>query len=591
MEKLIFQILVFLYKVLEKNKMKNALFFVSALLVSFFLFFPFETNAASLFLTPSSANAGIGGKITIDVKIDSEGVSFNASQVVIRFPKDILEVSSVDKTGSTFSFWLEEPNFSNNDGIISFIGGTPYGMSGASVQVLKIVFTAKGSGNAEIAMTDAAITSSDGSGANILSKVNNAVVAVSPTSVTPKISLPQQIIRKPVLAEGLPEKPNIKISLYPDEKQWYNTVGVFSVNWDLPLDISGVSTALDKQPNFIPPATSEGLFDNKAFDVLSDGTQYLHVRFKNNIGWGQTAHQKISIDTQPPFGFVANTIEGQSTDNPSPTLQFKTSDALSGIKEYQVRIDNEDLIKIPAESFFGDYKTPLLAPGEHRIVIKAVDNAGNSVETNITINIIPINSPVVTFVTNQLFSDNENGLAVKGTALPDVDVLLSLNKEGTLIDSGVAHSDQGGNWDFTFNKPLKNGNYIVKAQSRDGRGALSLSVDSSQITVENKPIIQIGALQIGAGGLFIILLLIIMGGIVGGYWFYKKRKEKINLRTSVAEGDLEKISNLVKSDIEKIKQAAKTPTTADDEFAVKSLGENVEKMEKYLKKGIEKIKE
>lgn len=565
--------------------------FIGALLVFVFLFLPAKTNAATLFLTPPSTNAAIGEKITVDIKTDSEGVSFNAAQATIRFPKDILEVSSLDKTNSAFSFWLEEPNFSNNDGVISLIGGTPYGVSGASVQILRIVFITKGSGSGEITLNDAAVTSSDGSGTNILSKTNNAVFGVSLKSTTPKIEPPKQITREPIPGESLPGKPNIKISLYPDGSQWYNVASSFNVNWDLPLDISGISTALNKQPNFAPSANSEGLFDSKTFDVLSDGSWYLHVRFKNNIGWGPTTHQKISIDTNPPLGFEVTVLEGGSTDNPTPTLQFKTHDALSGIKEYQIRISENDLIKIPADGFSGSYKLSLLSPGEHPVVVKAVDYAGNSIESSLSLKIIPIDSPVIVFVTEQLFSDNENGLNIKGTALPNINVLISLNIGEASIDKGVARSDDKGNWNFSFDKPLKNGNYVIKAQSQDSRGALSLVVDSPQIQVKSKPIIQIGAFQVGAGGALIVLLVIIVGGFVGGYWFYKKRREKINLRTAVAEGDLEKVSNLVKGDIEKIKQAAKTSTAADDEFAVKSLGENVEKMEKYLKKGIEKIKE
>ena len=90
-----------------------------------FVFFANTASAASLFWVPSTGEFALSKEVVADLKIDCEGVGVNAAQATVRFPTDILEVKSIDKADSVFSFWLEEPSFSNTDGAITFIGGTP----------------------------------------------------------------------------------------------------------------------------------------------------------------------------------------------------------------------------------------------------------------------------------------------------------------------------------------------------------------------------------------------------------------------------------------------------------------------------------
>ena len=249
------------------------------------------------------------------------------------------------------------------------------------------------------------------------------------------------------------------------------------------------------------------------------------------------------------------------------------------------------MIKISAAEFRGSFKLPLQAPGKRTVLVRAVDGAGNSVESSAVLETTPIVSPVITFVTNELFSDEERGLTVKGTALPGINVLLNVQQVlgGEITAKGVAHPDEKGNWEFIFGEALRNGQYVVTAQSQDARGALSLTVESQAIQVKSKPIIQIGKFQLGMGGALIFLLIVIAGGFGGGVWFYKKRQEKLALRLLVVKTDMAKVFKLIQDDIEKLQQAIGTPTEADDEFIMKRLQENIKKMEGYLKKEIEKV--
>jgi hypothetical protein len=306
-------------------------------------------------------------------------------------------------------------------------------------------------------------------------------------------------------------------------------------------------------------------------------------------------HYKIAVDTQLPLGFGITIFEGEKTDNPVPTLQFRSSDALSGLKEYQIRIGDGDPIRIADKDFIGTFKLPLQSPGQRKIYVKAVDLADNSIESSIDMEIIPLASPIITFVPTELFPENKQDLSVKGTTLSGFNVLLKVQKvatkgTGEIITEGIARSDDKGNWEFTFsNQLLPTGQYIILAQAQDARGALSLVVASQEVQVKSKPILQIGAFQLGMSGMLIFLLIVMALGFGAGAWFYKKRQQKLALRLMLVKTDMAKVFRIIEEDIEKLKQAGRTTTEADDDFVAKRLQDNITKMEGYLNKTIDRV--
>jgi len=88
--------------------------------------------------------------------------------------------------------------------------------------------------------------------------------------------------------------------------------------------------------------------------------------------------------------------------------------------------------------------------------------------------------------------------------------------------------------------------------------------------------------------LFLFFLLI--AGFGAGVWFYKKRQDKLSMRVSFTESEVTKIFQLIREGTKRLAKARETPTTGDDEYTLKQLQENIQKMEGYLKKGLEKIK-
>jgi len=151
-------------------------FFVLPLFI--FFIFTSRLNAATISLLPQARTFGIGQEFSVDIKIDTEEMYINAGQATLIFPVDILELSSVDKSSSVFSFWPDEPKISNDEGVLNFTGGTAKGISGGALQILKINFKAKRAGFAELTLRDAAVTASDGKGTNVLEEMRGGVFYV-----------------------------------------------------------------------------------------------------------------------------------------------------------------------------------------------------------------------------------------------------------------------------------------------------------------------------------------------------------------------------------------------------------------------------
>lgn len=589
-------------------KKLNTLFIITVVACAAVLFSG-DASAAELFATPQTGTHGLNTIFSLDVKINSQGDSINAAQAHVTFPATILEVSSVSISGSVFGFWPEEPTFSNTNGTVDFIGGTVNGVSGASLHVLTIAFRAKSVGEAHISLDDGAITIDDGTGTNVLTGATGANHRVSVSAVVPQapapapevvpggtqqpLPLPGEPIPPPVIiervpepAKGLPHMPNVSVPLYPNPAGWYNIATLFNATWVLPGDITDVATAINANPNFTP-TKSEQLFDNKIFDSAAEGVSYLHVRFRNTIGWGPTAHYRLAIDTAPPTPFTIESASGFETDDPAPVFEFETNDALSGISHYLVKIGDDEAFEWKS----GKLQLPLQAPGTRRVSVRALDLAGNGTSANVDLITIPIASPAITFVTDKMFFGAEDGITVKGTALPGLDVRVYLLKtNGELVVEHVARADGNGNWDLVLSEPLGIGKYAVAAQSRDGRGALSLVVSApSIVSVKTQPIIKLGALEIGAGGSALILLTIVIGGFFAGYWYFRERQRRLHIDVAMTSRDHSQLHDLLDADLQKITKNFDAMNETEKKFLLGRIQENVQKIEKYLIQEIKNI--
>jgi len=563
--------------------------------------------AADFKVSPTGGTFGVGKTFSVELKINTFGESINAAQGKLQFNPDILEVRSISKVGSVFNFWLQEPAFSNETGTIEFIGGTPSGVSGSSLQAVSITFSAKALGTSDFVFINASITASDGSGTNISgnaigasfnvsSSGGGALPGVAVKPVPEQVPIPAQITRTPTQASGLPAKPNIKIQLYPNPDGWYNLVSNFAVSWDLPLDISELNTVLNQNPNFDVPKKPEGLFDSKTFPALNqDGVYYLHVRFKNNIGWGPVSHYRIAIDTQPPIAFNIDIPTGLESDNPSPKLVFNTGDALSGIGSFKIIIEGEEPI-IQEGATASEYVLKPHSPGTYMIRVVASDKAGNSIESRAKVEILPLDMPEITSITKKIIIGTDDRLIIKGTVIADANVVVSIeDKDKFLVLQNDVETNKSGEWEFRFDRELRRGDYFVTVKAKDSRGALSLPTSPIKVSYVEKAVISLFGLDITLSGLLIVLTV---GGVLATGWFYRKtllRLARSQRESIIISRDLKNAFDLVKKDVDRMAGMVKSDISPDEkELEVKvmskHIGDTLDKAGKYLDKDIEQLK-
>lgn len=575
--------------------------FVLMFLCALFIFASFgaRVHAATLFILPKSGAYNIGEKFSVDVKISAADEFLNASQATISFPPDILELVSADKVGSTFNFWVTEPTISNESGTVSFIGGTARGVSGGSLQVVRLTFKTKGAGVATLSISDAVIAASDGKGTNILAVAENASIRVGTQVVEADVPhvdavpviVPQTVTRTAISATKLPVAPVITVPLYKDSAQWYNTQGDTIALWEVTEDVSAVSVTLDKRPDTIPDVAEGELSTGKTFGVLSEGEWYVHARFKNNIGWGKTGHYRIRIDTTAPLPFDA-AIDSVASDNPTPQVTFTAADSLSGIGAYDIYVDDERVLETT------EYTARLsaLSPGKHTLRVRAKDRAGNSTESVLPFEIVPLPTPTVHFYTETI-SQSET-LFVSGTTLPEAGLVFSIkNSKGNEIQKLATNSDKNGVWEIRTVDTFGTGKYSFNVMVIDERGAQSFPTVEHTFRVRALVLFSVGSIDIGWFEILLAALLLILLFTV---WFTVRLLRKNTIRSAystVISRDVLKFGVMIEQELEEIKKkisagstVLEVDTKSEITFRIDKIFEIVAKMKKYLSQEIGKLK-
>lgn len=657
--------------------------------------------AADISVAPTSGRIEPGDNITVDIRISTPDESINAAQGKLKFDPAILQVKGISKEDSIFSFWLQEPVFSNTSGTIEFIGGTPNGISGGSLKIISITFSGQTVGEGDILFTNASITVADGSGDNVANNSNGARFMITSSVPAPQATptpTPSFIIpsgqptptpisknRQPVLSTRLPDAPVIAVPLYPDQNVWYNIVSDFSALWSLADDVSDVAVALNRDPNYVvPPALANfkaGCCGMNFPALTEDGIYYVHARFKNNIGWGPTAHYGIKLDTTPPLPFTIDIPSSTSSDEPAPTLLFRTGDTFSGLSSYIIQVGNEAPIIRTPESLMGgvtknsranpgtelriqptglgylnvrsqpttassivgqaqpgdiytytdssngwyrivssdlptgsgwvlgsytytlgstesnnvtspptstQYRLATHQPGEYPILIRAMDVAGNGIEARTQIEILPIEMPLTTFITDHVILDDGERLTARGTSLPNADVIITIDDgDGLLVSESITNSNDGGEWEFALDRDLRRGTYFVTVRARDARGAESLSTQPIKVLVSDKPLIILFGFGLTLRWLIGILSALLVGFALF-YWrstvsrVLRYQRESIIITRDISNAfkQVYEVLDGISDKFGKIKMTKEQATEFDS--SMKRITKQMSTVEKYI---------
>jgi len=554
-------------------------------------FTPLSADAATLSFSPASGEYAVGKTLSVGVYVSSADQAINAASGIISFPKDKLEITSLSKTGSIFTLWVQEPSFSNNAGTVNFEGIVLNpGFTGAKGKVITVNFRTKAAGTALLNFSSGSALANDGKGTNILANLGNAqfsfggAIPTVPESTTPSI------------ISGAPSAPQISSPTHSDPNKWYSQKDA-KFNWTTPSDVTGVRLLIGKIQRAIPTVTYTPAINEKTITNLSDGVWYFHTQFRNTNGWGEISHFRFQIDTVPPKSFTIKFIDGNNTINPRPMVVFDTTDSLSGINYYKVKIGGGDFFPVAPEIVESNpYTLPLQDSGKRDILVQAFDKAGNySVDTK-EFTIEPLKVPVFTDYPKGLQSNQV--LTVKGkTEYPNSQIIIWLQKEKDSPENFTVKNDNDGKFTFTASEKLSDGVYQLWAEVVDNRNAKSLPSEKITVVVAKSAISSIGAWAVSFLAVVIPLTILIIALIfILWYGWHRFSLMRKRLRNEVheVESAIHKAFDLLKEDVqEQIKMLEKTRTkrqlTEEEEKILKQLKNHLDDTEKFIRKEIESI--
>ena len=349
-----------------------------------------KAQGASLYLSPKSGTFFVGSTFDVSIFINTEGYSINAVQVDLKFPSNVLQVTSPTAGDSFISIWANQPFYSNEEGIVSLKGGVlSPGIKTSAGLVSTVTFRVKASGVADISFLDSSkILLADGKGTDILK-----------TSTGGKYNL----VTSP------PEGPKVFSSTHPSLTTWYRNNNP-EFYWEKTSKVTGFSYSFNRDPKDIPDNISEGESNSVSFSEVKDGINYFHIKAGKSGIWGGVSHYPIHIDTTPPPEFKIQIERFGGLTRPEFFVNFSTKDSLSGIDYYEISTVDINDPQSSISPFFietiSPYKIPSKSSGKYLIIVNAYDKAGNYIQSKEILHLI---TPFLVYV--------EEGIMVKGLFL------------------------------------------------------------------------------------------------------------------------------------------------------------------------------
>ncbi len=190
-----------------------------------------------------------------------------------------------------------------------------------------------------------------------------------------------------------PQGPLVASETHPEQGRWYKgTNAIF--RWALDEPAEGYSYSLSKEPVDIPDDISEGSKTSVAYKTVDRGTSYFHIKALRGGVWGGTTHFAINVDPDAPAQFPIEIIPGARTTRTQPIINFATTDSLSGIDHYEIKIvplqqngttTESGSLFIEAESPYISSPLPL---GTYDVIVRAYDKAGNIKEVTKSLSVV-----------------------------------------------------------------------------------------------------------------------------------------------------------------------------------------------------------
>ncbi len=547
--------------------------------------------AAEIFLGADKAQVNVNDTVSVTTYINTAGAPINSAEGTISFPNDMLSVESVSMSGSVFSIWVEQPSFSNNAGIISFNGGAPNpGFNGSRGAVVRVTFRAKQKGTASVTFNTANVYANDGLGTDVTTARKGISFSIG-DQVTPVQTTPPP----PSASTNVPSAPSITSVDMPDSEKWYaKSQAVF--NWNVGPSITSTQVLLGIFPSSVPTVIYTPPIGNKEITGLSDGVSYLHVRFANANGWGETTHRKIKVDTAPPTDL---SVTSRITDDDYVELSLQAKDRTSGVYSYNVSFAGNLVGETNAVNGSSDTVTRLVIPalpsGQRELLVRAYDRAGNFTDKTITVEAPALKVPQITTYSEVITKGDQ--LEVQGTTYPKGDVRIFIQPEDEKVQSYVVKANDAGAFVFKSDGIDHIGLTSVWVVATRGDAVHSDPSARVYTRVNKSVVVRAGLKAIEALSVIIplsVLVLLFMFTTYYGFHKFRIMRRRLIRDLEKTEDESEKIFEVIKDDVKNSIQlfkrlSARRKVSDEEKEILQTLAKDVEQAEQYFEKRIEKI--
>lgn len=334
---------------------------------------------AVLSVVPSAGSFLVGSTFDVSFLLDTKNVAINTVEIELDFPADKIQLTNPTLGRSIIQLWPAPPTFSNREGRVYFVGGIPSpGITTSQGLVFTLTFRVVAPGKGELRFGEkTSLLANDGKGTNIL---GNALPAFFTFLVPP------------------PQGPTISSPTHSDQEQWYQNPSPTFI-WPQSAFGNAYSYAIDQNPTGFPDTIAEGSDTTASFENLKNGIRYFHLRERAGGVWGGISHFVVRIDNELPSAFSVAVSPAKRMQNRNPVFRFFTTDILSGLDHFSMKIValSRDSAQ---ETFFFEVSSPYQAlnldPGRYQVIVRATDKAGNNRDEAVTLSIVTAFSGIFT---------------------------------------------------------------------------------------------------------------------------------------------------------------------------------------------------
>ena len=342
------------------------------LLAFLFLIVPAMTYAATLNVSPKSGTYHVGETFSVAVSTSSPA-AMNAASGTLNFSTNTMQLLSVSKAASIFSFWVQEPSFSNQAGTASFEGVVlPPGFTGNLGKLITYTFKVKKVGTGTVKLTNGTVLADDGNGTELFTGANSGTYTFTPAVVATPVA--------PVVATTAPVAPALQVQEIPRDDLTNPVASFFITVANTKQVFKNYQLRIDEgAPIAWQDTVGNGVYTAPALPV---GPHVLLVQtLDNNQNLTGYADFVISVLPQPE---IKNYTKLATADEPIVVYgTAQIGDGLTVAYKKDGKIVDQENVPVNSDGSFASIVTGKLAIGTYTIDVY-VQNASGARSAPIT---------------------------------------------------------------------------------------------------------------------------------------------------------------------------------------------------------------